>query len=66
VEANILDFQLNYNAQQEALLIFTYKDGTTVKEHLSSDTYDLLVNYLKKMNLIHHYMIYIVQLFLAL
>ena len=46
VEADILTYQMDFERQQKNLLSMMLTDGTTIKDHLSSDNYDKCVKYL--------------------
>ncbi len=48
VEIDVVAFSKNLSLQMEALKILLLYDGTTVKDHLNLDTYNLLINYLKE------------------
>jgi uncharacterized protein YbaP (TraB family) len=51
VEFNIVAFQENMGAMMNALKSMVYTDGTTIKDHISKETYDDAVAILKENNL---------------
>lgn len=51
VEADISDMLAATTAQMNLVDIMVYQDGTTVKDHLDSEVYANVVEYLKKYNL---------------
>jgi uncharacterized protein YbaP (TraB family) len=50
VEFNIVAFQENMGAMMNALKSMVYTDGTTIKDHISKETYDDAVAILKENN----------------
>ena len=47
-EANIYSYQQDIDAQMELALKLRYMDGTTIKDHLNSETYNKIVNFLNE------------------
>lgn len=47
VECNTNAITSDYNAMLETSMRYIYSDGTTLKDHISEETYNLLVKYLK-------------------
>lgn len=50
VEFDIVAFEKDYKRQIEALSIMVCENGKTLKDYLSEETYNLLINYLKENN----------------
>lgn len=48
VEVDVVEFAKNQKAQMALIQSMLYTDGTTIKDHISSETYDELVKYLKE------------------
>lgn len=46
VEADVLTYQMDFERQQKVLQSMILTDGSTIKDHLSSDNYDKCVKYL--------------------
>ena len=50
VEADIVEVQQRENFLMDYLTSYLYMDGTTIKDHLSEESYNKLVEFLKKKN----------------
>ena len=50
VEFDIVAFEQDVSAQMQAITPFVYSDGTTIKDHISTDTYNKAVEILKENN----------------
>ncbi len=48
VEVDVVEFSKDFNLQVESLKPLVLTDGTQLKDHLSTETYNLLINYLKE------------------
>lgn len=48
VEFDIISYANDFNAQVESLKTLVLNDGTMAKDHLSEETYSLLIDYLKE------------------
>lgn len=47
VEVDVVEFSSNLSLQMNTLKTLLLNDGTTVKEHLEADTYEMMIKYLK-------------------
>lgn len=48
VEFDLISYSKDFNAQMASMEILLLKDGTKVNDHLSEETYNLMVDYLKE------------------
>lgn len=48
VEFDLIKYEKDLQEQIDTMTLLAYSDGTTIKEHMYEDSYNLMVNYLKE------------------